>query len=401
MPHWNAPSKRGMLYAMSKRIILNSTLAAGSIFFLVIMLEIALRVVGISYPYFRMIDASTGFAPRPNARGWNRNEGEAYIEINADGFRDEVHTIEKPENTIRIAVLGDSFTEALQVDIDETFWKIAEKNMQTCVGTDVVEFLNFGVSGFGTAQELQMLRSRVWQYDPDIVVLNFHSGNDIRDNSKALSKSDDIPYFSLMSGSLVLDDSFRHTDFFTAQQSRMRKMMHAILNHSRVLQVLNHVRIIANQPSSERTATHAIDATIFTEPKNTEWENAWRVTEALVGEIGNDVREHGASFVVMIGTNGIQVHPDKEKREEFMQSAGIRSLSYADERLTAYAKSHGFPVLILAEPLLVIAEKNNVYLHGFANNIVDDGHWNEDGHAAVGQILSEFLCETVRENVRK
>ena len=35
----------------------------------------------------------------------------AYVRINDDGLRDRAHTKEKPANTFRIAVLGDSYAE--------------------------------------------------------------------------------------------------------------------------------------------------------------------------------------------------------------------------------------------------------------------------------------------------
>jgi hypothetical protein len=31
--------------------------------------------------------------------------------------------------------------------------------------------LNFGIGGFGAAQELLLLRERVWKFDPDVIVL--------------------------------------------------------------------------------------------------------------------------------------------------------------------------------------------------------------------------------------
>ena len=36
-----------------------------------------------------------------------------------------------------------------------------------------VEVINFGVSGFGTTQELLTLEYKVWKYSPDVVLLAF------------------------------------------------------------------------------------------------------------------------------------------------------------------------------------------------------------------------------------
>src|SRR5205814_6625220 len=56
-----------------------------------------------------------------------------------------------------------------------------------------IEVLNFGVSGYGTAQELLTLREQVWKYSPDIVMLAITTNNDITDNLRALKKTDEIP----------------------------------------------------------------------------------------------------------------------------------------------------------------------------------------------------------------
>ena len=74
-----------------------------------IVAEIALRVAGYSYPEFYTLDQSRGYALRPRAEGWYRKEGEAYVRINSDGLRDQEHSFTKPRDTIRIAVLGDSY----------------------------------------------------------------------------------------------------------------------------------------------------------------------------------------------------------------------------------------------------------------------------------------------------
>ncbi len=59
------------------------------------------------------------------------------------------------------------------------------------------EIINFGVSGYGTAQELQILRHRVWDYSPDMIILAFLTGNDVRNNSRALQRDDRMPYYGL------------------------------------------------------------------------------------------------------------------------------------------------------------------------------------------------------------
>ena len=74
--------------------------------------------------------------------------------------------------TIRIAVLGDSFVDALQVMLEERITEILEGDLG-------VEVLNFGLEGSGTDIQLLRWRSIVRQYEPDLVILVFFEGNDV------------------------------------------------------------------------------------------------------------------------------------------------------------------------------------------------------------------------------
>jgi hypothetical protein len=154
----------------------------------ILVAELGLRTAGISYPNFYQSDEHTGFSLRPGAEGWYRGEGEAYVRINRQGLRDREHSLTKPKNTFRIAILGDSIAEARQVALEVTFWAVLEQQLKNCpgLGGRDPEAINFGISGFGTAQELIMLRHRVWDYSPDIVILAFLTDNDISDNFRAL-----------------------------------------------------------------------------------------------------------------------------------------------------------------------------------------------------------------------
>ena len=217
-------------------------LFAGGVVFGVLVMEIGLRVVGISYPDFFTEDRVLGRAPLPHAEGWWTIEGRSYVRINSDGMRDREHAIEKPENTLRIAVLGDSFTAAFEVPIEQAFWAVMKERLADCpsLAGRELETLNFGVGGYGTASQYLLLQTRVWKYDPDVVLLAFYSGNDVPDNHRALKESNRSAYFVLEDGELVLDPLF---------EKKRRKMggpwtrfLDAIYPWSRVAQVANEGR---------------------------------------------------------------------------------------------------------------------------------------------------------------
>ena len=194
----------------SRRLFKKSLLFLAGLVTALLLAEAGLRVFGFSHfnPY--IADREVGFSLRPNAEGWWRKEGVTYVRINSHGLRDREHAIAKPTGTVRIAVLGDSFAEAFQVPMEKAFWSVMEQRLSRCAAPGLqVEVLNFGVSGFSTARELILLRQRVWQYSPDIVLLLVTTRNDVRDNSRALDRyaNTALPYFDYREGSLKLDDS--------------------------------------------------------------------------------------------------------------------------------------------------------------------------------------------------
>src|SRR5882724_4056131 len=190
------------------------------------MSEVFLRVIGYSFPIFYTTDYFRGFSLRPGLAGHYQREGESDVRINSDGLRDREHTKAKPADTVRIAVLGDSFAEAMHVPMEQTFWSQLERKLSGCNAFPGkrVEVINFGVSGYGTAQELMTLRQKVWDYAPDIVMLAFTTFNDVYDNSRALSKTEEVPYFVYRNGELVYDASFRVSPTYRQRDSKLNRL---------------------------------------------------------------------------------------------------------------------------------------------------------------------------------
>ena len=386
-------------------------LLAGSLVVSLLFTEAILRIAGISYPSFYIWDEYCGAANRPGARGWWKKEGNAYVTINSAGQRDREHMLAKPPNTIRIAVLGDSYAEALQLPMECTFWSVLEKELGKCpsIGNRKVEVLNFGVSGYGTAQELMALRHRAWAYDPDIILLAFLTGNDIRNNLRILERDPMRPYFVYRNGKLELDDSYKETRAYKNRTGILARYLYASVNYSRVLQVLNefknrlsaYIREARSGGGAEYRAWQAgLDYAIYKAPEG-EWKEAWKVTEGILLKMNEEVSAKGAEFWVAILTNGIQVYPDKKVREETAKNLGVDNLMYPDMRIRDLCRRHGIPVITLVPIFQEYADRHHVFLHGFPNEKMGSGHWNENGHRLAGEIISKELCRKSRVIHRK
>ena len=133
---------------------------------------------------------------RGRTGGQRLRDGHFWVEINSDGLRGPEIPLQHPPGTFRIALLGDSFMEAFEVPFEKTVGEVLGRRLSTLRGTPV-EVLNFGVGGYGTAQEELTLRHEVWKYSPDLVLLAVTTGNDISDNYRPAGTSQLHPVLRL------------------------------------------------------------------------------------------------------------------------------------------------------------------------------------------------------------
>jgi lysophospholipase L1-like esterase len=365
-----------------------------------LMVELALRVAGIGFPVFYQTDAHLGSVLRPGAEGWFRSEGRSWVAINSDGMRDREHAVPKPAGTFRVAVLGDSMAEAMQVPRERNFSAVLEQRLKGCPALNgkQPEALNFGVSGYGTAQELIMLRERVWKYEPDLIVLAMFPGNDIRNNSAALNREPAVPYYSLREGRLELEYPAG-----LAPEGGLRRVRDVLVEHSRLLQTIYQIRknrrtrgadqMVAADKDPRVYGEQGVDNATFSAPADRDWRDAWQVTEMLLKSVQDETRAHGAGLLLVLIPSGIQDHPDAAVRRAFMERLGVSDLSYAHNRLAAFARQEGIAVLALEAPLREYAESHHAMLHGFANVMMGFGHFNEKGHEAAGESIAAQICQ--------
>ena len=363
-----------------------------------VLCEVLLRLMGVSFPELYAPDPHCASRLRAGASGWWISEGRSFVTISSDRLRDKEHGLAKPADVVRIAVLGDSYTEALQVDASDAYWSVAERELRRRneFGGRKLEFVNFGVSGYGTAQELLMLRHHVWKYRPDVVIVAF-CHNDIQDNSRELGGGETRPYFVLKADELHLDRSFLESDSYLTALTWYEQTKAWTVNRSYLLQVLKHAKMNwhlwrERSESSERGFEDmSSDFNLYETPRTKAGKIAWRVTERLIVEIRADVLKRKAKFGVVTVTTPLQVHPDSKLRNTAADNGPTWNLLYAELRLANLAERHDFPILTLATPFREHAESRNVFLHGFVNTKPGIGHWNENGHRLAGQYLAEWL----------
>jgi hypothetical protein len=355
--------------------------------------EVALRIAGFQYPVLYEPDPHTGAWHRPGASGRWRAEGDAWVSISSAGLRDVEHAEGPRPDVLRVAILGDSYAEALQVEREESFWNVMALHLADCatLGEHPVEPINFGVSGFGTVQELVVLRERAWRYAPDFVVLLFVP-NDVRNNSRELEGDPMRPYARLVDGRLELDRSFLESDAYRYATSRYPSFRSAATSRSRVVQLIDETRRLRRRAAARAEGRNSQDL-VYGPPRDAAWSGAWKVTEAALAQIAREVQGRGARFLLAVGTFGPQVHPDPEVRRRYRAETEVTDFLYPERRLTALGSREGFQVLALAEPMRAAAEASGRCLHGFDNAKPCGGHWNVEGHRLAGELIAGSVCK--------
>jgi lysophospholipase L1-like esterase len=377
-------------------LILVGTAAAGAG-------EVGLRLVGFRFDASVFTsDQELGWALRPGAHGWNVSEGEAYIRVNRHGQLDLERRVDKPDGSVRVVVLGDSMVEARQVPLEERFTQIAERALTRCSGQPV-EVLNFGVAGYGTAQELIQLRQRVWAFAPDLVVLGVYLGNDLADNLRTLDYTapGNRPFYVRQAGGLVLDASFRQNQS-SARRSGLRDFSADVMNRSRLLQLTNQARLALRAASREASSVSAngvppgfIRRGAYLEPTSSVLAEAWATTEALIRAVRDEVQQRGADFALLYLPMVAETDSDAGRREAFARELGEEgTLEYPRNRVGLLASREGMRFVDPTPALLERAVSSRTFVNGFPNTGPNEGHLNRHGHQVVGETLSRALCSS-------
>lgn len=129
---------------------------------------------------FMQFDPRYGWANTPGREvRFQRVDFDTKVTINADGFRGPALPPRTPADSARtrIVVLGDSYVFGHGVEDDEIFTVLLPSLLPT------VDVANLGVTGYSTDQELLLMQDRVFDYDPDVVML-FACSNDLLDNGR-------------------------------------------------------------------------------------------------------------------------------------------------------------------------------------------------------------------------
>lgn len=357
------------------------TLSISTLVALLIAEGISRVLPWLPVPPITFYDSKIGFRHRPGMSGTWTLENPGKFTINSYGFRDVEWKLQK-EKKYRVAVLGDSFVDALQVDLVQSFPKLIERSLSN------VEVMNFGISGQGQVEQLLTYRHYVRPFKPDLVIVCFFPGNDFVDNWRRHMPLRRFPVYVKPSSNGVEVIPVPGIAFFEP----MRRIIDWVHYHFSLMQRIQDARRELYRRRVGGLTEAGQWEGVFGNPGGIvpDFDGIWELTEKLVLQLYRDViadMGHNDRLLVVCLTEGVQVH--RSQREAFVEQYPGRDPDYSEKRLRDFCKSMGIPFLALSPDMIRYSESTGKMLHGFDGR--GHGHFNADGHRVAADSISNRL----------
>jgi hypothetical protein len=321
---------------------------------------------------------------RFNAQGWNHPQD--YVTgREAGGYR--------------ICLVGDSYVEAMQVQPQETMYAVAQRLMDRPKRS--AQWYSFGVSGFGTSHEYEVIRKYVLEYDPDLVILLFVQ-NDPFDASPYIR---DLPPHSVR---YVLDGAgdlrrFAPTEWAPVRWRRLAARS-ALVRYFLLQQPILHRlrkraegRGAGGEPLREGVGASGSAIADGLEHLSVEDRGrmTWELIATLLEKIHDECHRRGARFAIAFRgwAEEIDSPLEPESFEPVPESEDPHCLEGRQREmgrhcLAPIARRLGIPYLDLTAALRAAVASS-----GKSHRFPQDRHYSAVGHAAAGEALAAWAEE--------
>ncbi len=375
-------------------------LALGSLTSVLLVLEVLFRTTHLFGAYLAVSTPDTllGWRFVPGSSYWHDKENDHPTTgtINSWGWRDREWTLAKSPNTIRVAVLGDSYVEAIQVESDSTFPRIAEQIMHARYST-TSEWMNFGRSSCTQTEEWLILQHDAAQFSPDVVIVVFFPVNDVSDVSPELT-NESRPFFMLDdNGALTLDTRFAHS-----REYRIREFVDPLKRNSALVSwVIDRYRLLKfSSPgppvslSADLLRSHEPiggGLSLCTSTPDPAAIRAYRVNKAIILAMAEFCTAHGMSLI-LVSIELPTFIPEEERK--MLERDSTFASAFFDDDLQKYADSLGIVFVGLQRPAREYYRVTGKPIQWICGDEL--GHWNYDGHRFVAEQLAASISPLPR-----
>lgn len=320
----------------------------------------------------------------PNQQGWFVTTSKEYftwISTNDAGFYDFNHTKQKPANTYRIILLGDSFVANLQSPLNQTIASRIQSLLQIAIPDKKFEVIPIGMGDTGTAQQYLALKSIGLNYQPDLVIHLVLTANDFKNNSFALQNDPHRPYF-------ILDNQANLATI--SAQPRNDNAFKNFLKSSRLVSLFLATRQRLIELQAAKSAGYPIDYHVYDLNYTRDYQLAWAVTKRLIVESKLLTETHGSKYLLAVLANNEQVNlnlwADLNKTYPSLNAASL-DLNKPDKLLQSFCLDQQLDCLFLLPEFKLFSGKNPTTPTHYRL----DGHFTQPGVDLAASVISSYL----------
>lgn len=330
--------------------------------------------------------------------------------INSKGLRGPELDYEKPAGAFRVLVLGDSFTEGYTVEEDEVFTEVLRERLSGASDRAVIQVVNGGTGGYSTDQELLFFRSEGRKYAPDLVILMVVE-NDVWFNAQAEYPRAPKPLFELRGDELVLtntpvpeasEDGAAMAPRPATRANRLKAAFNERLalygfvrdgvKNRRWLYSAAIKLGLADAPGDDAGGPEMPDEwLVFKREPPAAVRHAWKITEALLLALREEVEREGARLLVVVPPS-FDVYPAHWSaiRRKYGLTTEEWSPSMVSTRVAQICARRGIEFLDLTATFREAIADGQDRREPLYFPI--DGHWTASGHRLVGETLAAHVA---------
>jgi hypothetical protein len=356
-----------------------------------LLIEITGQLIALSRPSYEVLflqpDRVVGWKQVPNLRWtwagshWYAADFSVGIETNPLGFRDIGRELSKPPEVTRVALLGDSFIEAVQVPFTKTASQVLEQQLNASLytGQDYLqrwEVLNFGISNYGIGQYLLTWEKYAKMYHPDyiaIFVAKFHMQRTI--NKYELGAFSDTsqkklwvrPTFRIENGVLIRDSAYDYDRFIKTQEDLISTKFTGDRSRKKMKLITWYYGKKLFEGVIERFNRNSNQIANLSQSDSSEDNLLFAVNLKIIEELGQQVHGAGGKLIVI------------DVSQYFGDDAIV------SRTLKEFCSKHSFGYIPLYKDLL------QTNLNGLSTRWPHDGHFNEAGNIILARSLYNWI----------
>ncbi|PID29333.1 MAG: hypothetical protein CR982_02995 [Candidatus Cloacimonadota bacterium] len=292
------------------------------------------------------------------------SEGYSNLILDSLGFNNYPYKLEKDPNQKRVVIIGDSFTEAFQVDRDSNFVTLLGKSLGSGY-----EVLNFGISGATMSDHIYTSNFISKKLDPDIIILEVNTLADFGSEN-----------FNPQNWLHIENDKNSYKISSNYSLDKKTKIKNFLYNFSglsgyAIVRFKELIYSIKRFSSVDNSSNKSFDL----QKKKEELENlvSWELS----------CLKKNYTNIVVISLDNLPIIEDNK----FKLPNKSVSRKFEEDLIKSKLLSENIELIEVEKKIMELSLKNRISYIGANNKKVGFGHLNNKGHRVVSKILYDYV----------